>query len=319
MEIPQEHHPLGTPAHQVGEAAPMQKPRRRKFAFLFLVVGLLAILIGSFAIAGRVPSDFIPGTVVVIPEKSSISASADILVRANVIRSKSAFEAILQTLFIKRPIMAGEYQFDKPADALEVAEIVTGGTFGRAQVKLTIPEGSSNADIAQIAVKSIPSFDAKSFLKSAAPYEGMLFPETYLVFKTIAPSDLISRMRKEFDKKISPFDGEIKRSGHSESDIVSMASILEREAKNASDAARIAGILWKRLSIGMPLQADAAPETYKRTGLPKPIGNPGVIMIQAALRPVPSEYLYYLYDKKGVIHYAKTYAGHQKNIQNYLR
>ena len=70
----------------------------------------------------------------------------------------------------------------------------------------------------------------------------------------------------------------------------------------------------------MSLQADAAPETYKTRGLPKlPIGNPGLLAIKAAIYPQSSPYLYYLHDKNGDIHYAKSFAEHQRNIAKYLK
>lgn len=99
-----------------------------------------------------------------------------------------------------------------------------------------------------------------------------------------------------------------------------MASILEREAKGDQDREQISGILWKRLSIGMALQVDAAPETYKERGLPdSPIGNPGLESIYASLYPKTTPYLYYLHDKQGMIHYARSFAEHKANIAKYLK
>ncbi|MDB4983940.1 MAG: aminodeoxychorismate lyase, protein [Patescibacteria group bacterium] len=303
-----------------GEGTGQPKSRKRRFAFFGLVAGLAAIVVISFGIAGRPPSDFVPETVVVIPGNASTKSAGDILVKNHIIRSSSIFQAIIQTILGDRPVIAGQFQFDKPVSVLKAAQIVTGGSFGRTQIKLTIPEGSSNADISKIVLKQIPDFNEKTFLKNSGPFQGNLFPETYLVFKTITPDELIARMRQEFDKKISALKSDISASRHDQEDLVNMAAILEKEAKNSSDAARIAGILWHRIAIGMPLQVDAAPVTYKEKGFPKvPIGNPGVAMINAAIHPVSSDYLYYLYDKKGVIHYAKTYAGHQANIEKYLR
>ena len=70
----------------------------------------------------------------------------------------------------------------------------------------------------------------------------------------------------------------------------------------------------------MPLQVDVSPETYKVRGLPKnPIGSPGMAAITAAIFPKSSLHLYYLHDKKGVIHYAKTFAEHRRNIEKYLK
>ena len=99
-----------------------------------------------------------------------------------------------------------------------------------------------------------------------------------------------------------------------------MASIIEREAKGDIDRGIISGILWKRISLGMPLQVDAVPDTYKTKGLPEsPIGNPGLESIKVAIYPQKSSYLYYLHDKNGVAHYAKTFSEHDNNINKYLK
>jgi UPF0755 protein len=109
-------------------------------------------------------------------------------------------------------------------------------------------------------------------------------------------------------------------SGKSEKEIMVMASIVEREAKGNGDRDFISGILWKRLAIGMPLQADAAPVTYKTKGLPEnPIANPGIESIKASIYPKNSSYLYYLHDPNGFIHYAKNFKDHVSNKLKYLK
>ena len=104
-------------------------------------------------------------------------------------------------------------------------------------------------------------------------------------------------------------------------DILIMASILEGESKNVGEEMKtIAGILYKRIDRGIKLQVDVAKETYKIKGLPEyPINNPGLASIQAALNPRDSDYLYYLHDGDGLIHYAKTYKDHLANIKKYLK
>ncbi len=125
-------------------------------------------------------------------------------------------------------------------------------------------------------------------------------------------------MEGNYQKKIAPIRPQIKASGKSEKDIITMASIIEREAKGP-DRELISGILWHRLAIGMPLQVDAAPETYKAKGLPKnPIANPGMEAIIAALNPKSSDYIYYLHDKDKNVHYAKSFAEHNANRLKYL-
>ena len=99
-----------------------------------------------------------------------------------------------------------------------------------------------------------------------------------------------------------------------------MASILEAEVRSKIDREIVSGILWKRLLIGMPLQVDSKPSTYESVGLPKePINNPGLVSIMAALHPTSTPYLYFLTDKDGKAHYAKTFDEHKINKAKYLK
>jgi UPF0755 protein len=100
-----------------------------------------------------------------------------------------------------------------------------------------------------------------------------------------------------------------------------VASIVEKEVPFTEDRPIVAGIIYRRLAIGMALQVDAAPETYDHPGLPKtPISNPGADAIAAAVHPVRSDYLYYLSDPKtSRTIFAKTFDEHVQNIFRYLR
>src|SRR3989344_2622263 len=96
--------------------------------------------------------------------------------------------------------------------------------------------------------------------------------------------------------------------------------LIEEESKGDIDREFISGILWKRLAMNMPLQVDAELNTYKTKGLPKnPISNPGIKAIKATLYPKISDYLYYLHDEDGNVHYAKTFEEHKLNKQKYLK
>jgi UPF0755 protein len=144
-----------------------------------------------------------------------------------------------------------------------------------------------------------------------------------------------------FDGEIGSIRKEIDVSGKSLKDIVTMASIVEREASSSNDRKIIAGILWKRLKTGMALQADAtffyvlatstraltldnlkmdSPyNSYAHKGLPPtPIGSPGLDTILATLRPTATSYWFYLAGKDGVTHYAATLEGHNANSAKYL-
>jgi len=187
-------------------------------------------------------------------------------------------------------------------------------------IVITIPEGFDINQIAATAAPQLANFNENQFLLEAKNKEGYLFPDTYFFFSKANETDVIKSMSDNFGKKIAPLLPEIISSGKNEKDIIIMASIIEREAKGNTDRGIISGILWKRISINMPLQVDSAPKTYKIKGFPKnPISNPGLEALKAAIYPQNSPYLYYLHDKNGNIHYAKNFTEHQSNEQKYLR
>ncbi|PIP73278.1 MAG: hypothetical protein COW88_02715 [Candidatus Lloydbacteria bacterium CG22_combo_CG10-13_8_21_14_all_47_15] len=149
-------------------------------------------------------------------------------------------------------------------------------------------------------------------------------------------------MKENFIEKISTTAPAIKDFGESVHDVVVMASLLEKEARTMETREVIAGILWKRLKDGMPLQVDAVfpyingkntfqlsledlqvdhpYNTYTRKGLPPgPIANPGLDAIIAAINPEDTPYYFYLSDKEGMMHYARTFDGHLANKARYLR
>ncbi|MBN2854184.1 endolytic transglycosylase MltG [Patescibacteria group bacterium] len=190
------------------------------------------------------------------------------------------------------------------------------------------------------------------FLKSKPEnlsLEGYLFPDTYRVFASSSPEEIVYRLLNNFDKKLSQeMRAEIKRQGKTIHEIITMASIIEKEAPilnqtNAQDAKIISGIFWNRLKIGMALQTDATLSyifedkkpahsgaelkvespynSYLYRGLPPgPIANPGLIAIEAAIYPAQTDYFYFLTPLDGAqVYYAKTYQEHLNNKYKYLK
>lgn len=317
-----------------------EKPRSIAWLFAVILIAVV-VIIGAVVFSGRAPSEFKAGTLVTIPAGTSTKEAANILVSAHIIRSASLFQAMVTSVMNRNGIIAGDFQFDKKLNVFSVAKMLTTGNFGGTQAKITIPEGSSHIEIARIISKAIPGWNGDEFVAKAKTSEGYLFPDTYIVFKSIKVDSLIELLKNEYDKKVGPLRSDIAVSGKTESQIIIMASLLEKEAKNADEAKVISGILWTRIRAGLPLQVDApflyilgktsdqlrlsdlqkdGPyNTYTRKGLPAgPIGNPGVAMIKAALYPQGSPYLYYLHDKNGTIHYAKTYQEHLANKKKFL-
>ena len=185
--------------------------------------------------------------------------------------------------------------------------------------RITIVEGWTIKDIATY-------FSGKELFHedevlAYADFEGYLFPDTYLITKEEQLKDVIGRMLENFEIKVTQkLREEIIRQEKTLSDIVIMASILEKELKTLEDKKIAAGVLWKRLSIGMALQVDAAPITYEKRGLPKtPIANPGLTSIEAAIYPQESPYLYYLSTPEGETIFSRTLEEHNTAKAQYLK
>lgn len=182
-----------------------------------------------------------------------------------------------------------------------------------------------------------------SFLEdapAAESLEGYLYPDTYQIPAKAEVSQIVSRMLENFGKKVSPdLKAEIKRQNKTIFEIVTMASMLEKEVKTKNDKKIVAGILWKRRKWGMTLDVDstllyflasdhpsldnktvASPyNTYKYGGLPKgPICNPAIESIEAAVYPEDSGYWFYLSAKDGTTIFSRDYGEHLINKAKYL-
>ena len=175
-----------------------------------------------------------------------------------------------------------------------------------------------------------------------ASLEGYLFPDTYRFFKDAALSDIVGKMVNNLDGKLTPdLKTAVKNSSYNTYEILTMASLIEKEIPRDSDRAIVSGILWKRLKASVPLQVDATLvyitgrneigetdkkinsryNTYFYRGLPKgPIANPGISAIKAALFPQASPYWYYLSaDGTGTTIFSKTLEEHNIAVAKYLR
>lgn len=315
----------------------------QKLTFIF---GALAALIFLSIIAAAVilsaPGGFPTGITTHVPQNMTLSEAADKLASQHVIRSAFAFKVAVTLLHEGRGIKAGDYLWNEPQSALRIAYRMSYGVQGLDQIKVTVPEGLASYDVARLLAKSIPGFDDKGFLRLAKAQEGYLFPDTYFFYENATPQTVVDAMRANFDRQLAAVSPQIALSGHSEKDIVTMASLVEKEASSTADRKAIAGILWKRLADGMALQVDApflyilgkgssqltasdlattSPyNLYKHTGLtPTPINNPGMDAIQAALSPTSTKYWYYLSDAHGVTHYAASFEDHIANERKYLQ
>lgn len=209
------------------------------------------------------------------------------------------------------------------------------------EVAVTIPEGFTLVQMGEVFQKN-NLFTVGEFLVAAEGLEGYLFPDTYKFYETAFPRSVIEKMQNNFKEKTKEFLPEIFRQKKSLSDIITIASIIEKEVHESEDRKIVSGILWKRIERGIGLQVDASLtyilgktsaeltvedlkidspyNTYKYKGLPKwPISNPGKEAIESAVYPQTSPYLFYLSDSNGVTRYAKDFEEHKINKFKYLR
>lgn len=238
-------------------------------------------------------------------------------------------------------VFAGDYLFHEKRTAIGVARALLTGSFGLELVRVTIPEGTSVAEMATLLTGKLAHFNGREFLERGARFEGYLFPDTYYFLENISPETAIHTMRNAFEINTKPILAELASSTRSLSDIIIMASLIEKEAHSEKERRMISGILWNRLDQGIRLQVDAvfpyligkntfevtkedlaydSPyNTYKYQGLPPgPITNPGLSAIKAALNPEKSKYLFYLTGQDGRFYYATTFEGHKRNRELYL-
>ncbi|MEI8328105.1 MAG: endolytic transglycosylase MltG [Candidatus Taylorbacteria bacterium] len=306
-------------------------------SMIFIVVVLFA-LITIFSVA---PSSFPQHKVISIPKNTYLSQAAKILAEENVIRSEMLFKAYALFTSGHRQVQAGDYLFDAPQSALRVAYRMTHGEQDLPQISITLYEGMTAREMVTQIKKNIPSFDDKTFYDIAKSYEGYLFPDTYFFYENVTPAQVLTTLRDNFNQKIKTALLDIQAFGKPLNEVIEMASIVEREATSTADRKVIAGVLWKRIDIGMALQVDppfyyilgkgslqltvkdmamnSPYNLYTHKGLPPtPISNPGLDAILATVNPKKSDFLFFLADKRGVIHYAETNDGHVANKSKYL-
>ena len=290
---------------------------RQRLIIFFSVAVLVVALIFSFTLP---PRNFPTNLVIDIPTGSTTSQIADLLHQNKVIRSAKIFELMVLRQKVAERLKAGFYQFEKPLMIGQVVRRLTEGLFADNLIKFTVPEGLSVEQLAVLAEQNFAGVDQNSFVLVASSSVGFLFPDTYLLPTQLKSAQLVKMMRANFNQQISKLKSEIDQSNHSLEEIIKLASLVEEEAKTKIDRRIIAGILWKRFNQGMKLEVDVATSTYQTVGLPlRPIVSPGLEAVEAVLSTEATSYWFYLSDKQGKIHYARTFAEHQNNIARYLK
>jgi len=236
----------------------------------------------------------------------------------NAIKNPFILTSLIRVFKSDKGIVPGDYLIKKNSSVWRVARQLVKGQHNVNQIKITFREGINNDKMAEILSLNLAGFRRDLFISIINDKQGYLFPDTYFFFPYDTTEEIVNKFTNNFKNKTNKIFED--KNETEVSDIIKMASILEGEAKGKEDIYIISGILWKRLSINMLLQVDVDRNTYIENGLPnKPLNNPGLLSIDAALNPKDSIYLYYLHDKQGNIHYARNYNEHQQNINKYLK
>ncbi|HYK35811.1 endolytic transglycosylase MltG [Alloacidobacterium sp.] len=320
---------------------------------LLLLAVIAALLCATYiGLAIYIPAGPHSEMFVEIPVGTSSTQIARILKSHGLIRSRYAFHAM--HLVEGGTLKAGEYRFDHPVRMAEVyARLERGDVYTRT---LTIPEGANMFDIAQ-RVQAAQLGSGEAFLEAARKdtylisdldpgaqsVEGYLFPDTYQLPRSATATQIIAAMVKQF--RITAASIGLTQNYHN---IVTMASLVERETPIGSERPVVASVFANRMAKNMPLMTDPSViyadllegtykgtiyhsdldgdspyNTYKHTGLPPgPICNPSIASLKAAMTPAQTQYLYFVAastDPSGHSRFAKTLEEHTQNVEAYRR
>jgi len=279
--------------------------------------------------------------VFVVQKGSGLKEIAGKLEEAKLIKNRIIFFLYARLGKYEGKIQAGDFRLSPSMNVKEIAGNLTHGTL---DIWVTVTEGKRATEIAEILKEKIPTYNF-SWKNILVSNEGYLFPDTYLIPKDTNIEMVVSQMKNNFEQKYSEIN--TSNSKLTKTQIIILASLIEREAITNAEKPIIAGILLNRLNAGMALQVDATIQyakgqnainkkwwepvtvqeyksvispynTYLQPGLPPgPISNPGLEALRAAANPTDTDYLYYIHGKNGQIRYAKTLQEHNENIQRY--
>lgn len=297
----------------------MEDSNKKNKIFEYVLLGIIIVII-LFSFLYLSNPNRKQDLVIHISSGQSMDSIIEELKVNNIIKENSFVFKLLIKLFSGSKIIPGDYLVEKDSSVWAIAWQLSRGDHKVAQIKITFREGITNEEIANLLADKLSGFRKDLFSEMTYDKQGYLFPDTYFFFSFDTKGEIIKKFTSNFDNKIKKLESQIEESNKSLEEIIIMASILEGEANGKEDIDIISGILWKRISLGVPLQVDVDRLTYERKGLPiAPLNNPGLMSINAALNPKDSKYLYYLHDKNGEVHYAVSYEEHKKNINNYLK
>lgn len=345
-----------------------EEPRKKRFRFWRIIgsaiayswVVLLLSIIAAGAVAFLVYDSVVregqPGPLVevVIPPGVTGRETGKILENAGLLDRESFFRLAIRIDGTHQIIRHGVYKLPKGLSALQLLHLIYTGpdhSLTADQIKITIPEGLSIAQTAALFPNPQAFIDAcgnKDLIArlgiAASTLEGFLMPDTYFFDKQPAEAAMVQRMVDQFEKNYRELIGQMPEAGQYEKKkIVTVASLVEEEAKTPGERAKIAAVIYNRLDKKMPLQLDSTLQyalqkygqrmldqdketdspynTYKHSGLPPgPIASPGIASLHAAMQPAKANYLYFVSNADGKTHtFSATLAEHHKAVARFRK
>ncbi|HEX6216539.1 MAG TPA: endolytic transglycosylase MltG, partial [Vicinamibacterales bacterium] len=297
-----------------------------------------------------------PEVFVDIPPGSSTASIGNRLVDAGVVRDARTFQVGLWISGRSRSLRAGEYRFDAPLHALDVIDKIARGDVYRR--RLTFREGLTIPEMAQV-FEERGFGNAADFRKAAenaalildldpgaTDLEGYLFPETYALPRGTTAAAVVAQMVDAFKNALTAeIRSNATTAGLSVRQLVTLASLVEKETGTASERPLVAAVYANRLKIGMAMQADPTViyalqkagtytgnlrrddlqfdspyNTYRYPGLPPgPIAAPGKASLEAAAKPADVDYLYFVSKNDGSHVFASSLEEHNRNVQTWQR
>lgn len=285
------------------------------------IIGGVLVITSVFLISAPQGETF-PKTFTVA-ENESLRSVSERLEEEKLIRFPVLFRSLISFFDLDRQIQLGVYKFENRMSVLGVVSHFKRGPY-TPLLSVTIPEGSTTEEVAQLVVNKLPTISAQTFINLVRKQklDGYLFPSTYELLPSFTEQKIIDIMTETFEREYGKLMAEsvIPKTVRTRQDVVSLAAILEGEARAEEDMRMVSGILQARLAIGMRLQVDVVPSTYHQAGIPSvPVNNPGLTSMRAVFNPLSSPYLYYITGDDGTMYYAKTFEQHKANIRNHLR
>jgi UPF0755 protein len=315
------------------------------FLGMALVAGLAWLAVNPTTAAQAGP------LVVEIPAHEGVLGIATRLAEADVVHSRVAFLALAAGRGRIRQLKAGEYEIPRDATTLDVINLLVSGRV-RQHVVLH-PEGATLAELARL-LEDERLARADDIIRAAgdeklrrsldingASLEGYLFPDTYQFVRGLSADEILGRMVQRLRTKVTPeLLGRARARGLDLHQLLTLASIIEREAIDPEEQRLISAVFWNRLRLDMPLQADPTVQyavakerralsradlatdhpynTYTRRGLPPgPIASPGLGALEAAVDPAPVGYLYFVARDDRRHTFSTTVAEHNKAVLRY--